>query len=87
VVIIMGGGPGGPGGSGGPDGDGDALPQRAHFHPKAVRWRVVAGKDLLHSSSPPEGEGEAFDVHLKPGSSFERVKVQWQDAGGKWHPH
>jgi hypothetical protein len=75
----------GPGGVLVPGHDPGALPHRFHFEPTAVRWRVSAGQSQLDSSSPVEGIGQNFEVILKPGGSFDGVKVQWQDANGHWH--
>jgi hypothetical protein len=62
-----------------------SLPHRFHFEPGAVRWRVTAGLNMLDTSSAVEGIGQNFEVILKPGGSFDGVKVQWQDANGRWH--
>ncbi len=75
----------GPGGVLVPGHDPNALPHRFHFEPEATRWRVTAGQNMLDPSSPVEGLGQNFEVILKPGGSFDGVKVQWQDASGRWH--
>jgi hypothetical protein len=66
------------------DAMGAALPHRSHFHPDAVSWRVSTGQHLVHHV---EGRGTTFDVYLQPGSTFNRVQVQWQDGNGRWHNH
>jgi hypothetical protein len=68
-----------------PGHDPGGLPHRFHFEPDAIRWRISAGQSMLDSSSPVEGVGQNFEVILKPGGSFDGVKVQWQDASGHWH--
>ena len=37
--------------------------------------------------SRTEDSGHRFDVWLNPGATFEGVRVEWQDAKGKWHVH
>ncbi len=76
-------GVGGTGGTGAPDPN--ALPHRFHFEPDAVEWRVAAGQNLLDKSSPLAGTGQNFEVILKPGGSFDGIKVEWRDRSGRWH--
>lgn len=61
-----------------------SQPHRVHFHPQAKRWRIAGGH--RHVDRIEAGDGK-YDVHLLPGRSFSDVKVQWQDAAGRWHDH
>ncbi len=65
----------------------DGRPHRSDFHPDALRWKLISGADLLDPSSPATAEGDTFEVTLKKGASFEKVRVQYQDKAGKWHTH
>jgi hypothetical protein len=91
IVVTPGKGGGGSGsgkqsGKGGAGGDDGARALRTHFHPEATHWRVVAGQNALDPDSPVEGDGQSFEITLRPGKTDEGVKVEYQDAGGKWHP-
>ncbi len=82
VVII---GPAAPGGAGGGGGAAAKVgPHRRHYQADAVKWRVAAGFDRVALTEQRE---RRFDVWLGPGRTFEGVRVEWQDAAGKWHPH
>lgn len=59
-------------------------PHRRHYHGEAVRWRVVSGNDKVART---EQRGRRYDVWLGAGRTFEGVRVEWQDAAGRWHPH
>jgi hypothetical protein len=45
----------------------------------------VSGADELAPDSSSSGTGPVFDVTLKPGGSFDKVRVEWQDHKGNWH--
>jgi hypothetical protein len=59
-------------------------PHRRHMHPQAVAWKVSQGNAKVSVTETNDGQ---FDVWLKNGSSFEGVRVEWQDKAGKWHTH
>ena len=57
---------------------------RKHYSDDAVAWRVAGNTSKV---SRTEDSGHRFDVWLNPGATFEGVRVEWQDAKGKWHVH
>lgn len=57
---------------------------RAHYHPKAIAWRVAKGHGLVEQAVVDK---KTYHVLLKPGASFEGIRVQWQDRNGGWHDH
>lgn len=59
-------------------------PHRRHDQREAIRWRIAAGYDRV---SRTEQRERRFDVWLGPGRTFEGVRVEWQDASGKWRAH
>lgn len=61
------------------------LPHQFSFEPRAVHWRVTAGQSQLDPTSPLEWDGPNFGVVLKPDGELDKVKVEWQDEGGRWH--
>jgi hypothetical protein len=60
------------------------LPHRQYFHPDAQQWRIVGGTRKIYDYS---GAGSNFSVFLRPGESFDGVRVQWRDGRGTWHDH
>lgn len=83
-----GGGGGGPvvvtvGPAGGPSGA-KSGPHRRHYQAEATAWRVTTGKERIART---EQRGHRFDVWLGAGRTFDGVRVEWQDASGKWHVH
>ncbi|AKV02715.1 hypothetical protein AKJ09_09378 [Labilithrix luteola] len=61
-----------------------AGPHRRHDQPEARTWRVTTGADRVART---EQRPHRFDVWLATGKSFEGVRVEWEDAAGKWHVH
>lgn len=61
-----------------------AGPHRVHVHPDATKWRIVSGMPKVGRT---RAKGNRFDVWLKSGQTFDGVKIEWQDAAGKWHAH
>jgi hypothetical protein len=85
VLVIPGGGAGSGSGSGTPPTPPKpGQSHRAHFHPGAIAWRVQQGFQHVDSV---QTEGRTYHVYLKPGATFEKVRVQWQDRNGRWHDH
>ncbi|MCC7535520.1 MAG: hypothetical protein IT379_04880 [Deltaproteobacteria bacterium] len=68
----------------GPEGAAISLPHREHYHPDAVQWRIVGGTSRVYDYS---GTGPTFHVYLRPGETFDGVRVQWRDGAGGWHDH
>jgi hypothetical protein len=60
-------------------------PRRIHFQPGATHWRVTGGADQLEPRAPLQGEGDTFVVTLRSHGHFDRLRVEWQDASGRWH--
>ena len=65
-------------------GYGRPLPSRSYYHADAVQWRIVGGTGKVRDYA---GGGQNFRVYLRPGESFDGVRVQWRDRSGAWHDH
>lgn len=61
-----------------------AGPHRRHDQPDALKWRVASGTENVART---EQRPHRFDVWLATGKSFESVRIEWEDATGKWHAH
>jgi hypothetical protein len=61
-----------------------SLPNREHYHPEAMQWRIVGGTDRVYDF---DGAGPNFHVYLYPNENFAGVLVQWRDRAGNWHDH